>query len=79
MAELIKCGEEMIEAMHKLITMIWTTEAMPQSWNTGITLLSVAYKILSNVINGRIQMVTGQLENANVDFAQTEAQPINSL
>jgi hypothetical protein len=37
MVEFIKYrGEEMIDAMHKLITMILTTEEMPQSWNTGI-------------------------------------------
>jgi hypothetical protein len=35
MAELIKYGEEgIIDAMHKLISMIWTKKEMPQSWNT---------------------------------------------
>jgi hypothetical protein len=29
-------GEGIIYAMHKLITMIWITEEMPQIWNTGI-------------------------------------------
>jgi hypothetical protein len=30
-AKLIKCGEEaIIDAMHKLISMIWTTEELPQ-------------------------------------------------
>jgi hypothetical protein len=29
-------GEGIIDAMHKLITMILITEEMPQSWNSGI-------------------------------------------
>jgi hypothetical protein len=36
-AELIKFGGKgIIDAIDKLITMIWITEEMPQSWNTGI-------------------------------------------
>jgi hypothetical protein len=32
MEELIKCGGKgIIEAIHKLISMIWTTEEMPQT------------------------------------------------
>jgi hypothetical protein len=37
MTELIKYGGKVIiDAMHKLISMICTTEEMPQSWNMGI-------------------------------------------
>jgi hypothetical protein len=36
-AELLKYGGEgIIDAMYKLITMIWKTDEMPQSWITGI-------------------------------------------
>jgi sorting nexin-29 len=35
--ELIKCGGEgVMGAVHELIKLIWTTEYMPQEWNTGI-------------------------------------------
>jgi hypothetical protein len=35
MAKLIKYGGEGIrDAMNRLITMMWITEEMPQSWNT---------------------------------------------
>jgi hypothetical protein len=36
-AEMIKYGEGIIDAIHKLITIIWITEEIPQSWDTGIT------------------------------------------
>ena len=36
-AELIKYGRERImDAVHELIKLIWTTENMPQEWYTGI-------------------------------------------
>jgi len=36
-AELIKCGREgEMDAVHELTKLIWTTESMPQEWNTGI-------------------------------------------
>jgi len=35
--ELIKCGGEgLMDAVHELTKLIWTTESMPQEWNTGI-------------------------------------------
>ena len=35
--ELIKCGGEVVmDAFHELTKLIWTTENMPQEWNTGI-------------------------------------------
>jgi sorting nexin-29 len=36
-AELIKYGGEgVMDAVYELIKLIWTTESMPQEWNTGI-------------------------------------------
>jgi sorting nexin-29 len=36
-AELIKYGGEgAMDAVHELIKVIWTTEHLPQEWNTGI-------------------------------------------
>jgi hypothetical protein len=36
-AELINYGGEgVLDAVHELIKLIWTTESMPQEWNTGI-------------------------------------------
>jgi hypothetical protein len=35
-AELIKYGEGVMDAVHELTKSIWTTESMPQEWNTGI-------------------------------------------
>jgi hypothetical protein len=74
MAELIKYrGEEIIDAMHTLISMIWTTEEMPQSWNKGIIcpilkkedMLEcgnyrgvILLNIAYKIINGRLKMVT---------------------
>lgn len=36
-AELIKYrGSTTVEAMYKLIVMVWDTEIMPEGWTTGI-------------------------------------------
>jgi hypothetical protein len=36
-AELINYGGEgVMDAVHELIKLIWTTESMPQEWNTGL-------------------------------------------
>jgi len=34
--ELIKYGEGVMDAIHGLTKLIWTTECMPKEWNTGI-------------------------------------------
>jgi hypothetical protein len=37
LAELIKCGGEgIVQAIHELIKLLWTTEKIPHEWNTGI-------------------------------------------
>ena len=39
-AELIKYGRDgIVEAVHELIKLIWTTDNMPQEWDTGIICL----------------------------------------
>jgi hypothetical protein len=39
-AELITYGgEEVMDAAHELIKLIWATRNMPQEWNTGIICL----------------------------------------
>jgi hypothetical protein len=64
-AELIKAGgETLFSEIHKLICSIWNKEELPQQWKDqftkrairhcnnyrGISLLSTAYKILSNIL-----------------------------
>ena len=69
-AELIKAGSRTIRSeIHKLINSIWKMEKLPEAWKesiivriykkgdtliVGISLLSITYRILSNILLSRL-------------------------
>ncbi|PSN35187.1 hypothetical protein C0J52_22574 [Blattella germanica] len=55
-AELIKSGEEKLrEKIHRLLSLIWKQEALPNEWKeSGDSLLSTSYKILTNILVSRL-------------------------
>jgi hypothetical protein len=74
-AELIKAGGETLRSdIYKLICSIWNKEELPQQWKEsitvpiqdcnnyqGISLLSTAYKILSNIFLARLTLYVNEI------------------
>ncbi|PSN39682.1 hypothetical protein C0J52_14416 [Blattella germanica] len=55
-AELIKSGgDKLREKIHRLLSLIWKQEALPNEWKESTTsLLSSSYKILTNILVSRL-------------------------